>query len=98
MKTYISKSQFWIFVILGVFLLVKADPFQIRISDTNIYFLTARQILEGRVLYKDIFFTNFPLFPYMSILYGFLTGWNLTYFFATPLVEIAIITLLIYKI
>lgn len=98
MKIYISKSSFWIFLILGVFLFTKGDPFQIRISDTNIYFLTGLKIFEGHILYKDIFFTNFPLFPYISIFYGLLTGWNISYFFATALFEIGIISLLIYKI
>lgn len=97
-SSFFSKSLIPLFLIFIFYLFVKHDGFAIRVSDTNIYFYTAIELLNGRTLYNDIFFTNLPLFPYISILYGALTGWRLDYFFAIPIIETIIIAILIYKI
>lgn len=97
-NTLFIKSIFPLLALCIIFLLLKHDAFTIRISDTNIYFYTARELLQGKFLYKEIFFTNLPLFPYISVLYGTLVGWRLEYFFAIPIIEILIISFLIYRI
>src|SRR3989344_7738568 len=86
-----------IFLIL-FFLITKAVNNSVRLSDTNIYFNIAYQISHGEILYKDIFFSNFPFFSYVASLYYFLSGKNIEFFYFTSVIEIAIITLLIYII
>lgn len=93
MKKYIP-----LFLLIFIFFLLKLPQTQVRLSDTNIYFYTAHLILNGRILYKNIFFTNFPLVPYISSLYLFLSGSNLLLYYATAIFEIAIITSMIYFI
>lgn len=82
----------------GVLLILKFSNLEIRISDTNIYFYTAYELLQGKLLYKDIFFTNFPLFPYLSSFYFLLVNGNLKFFFLTPTLEVIIASTLIYFI
>lgn len=98
MNALTFKSILPLSVLFIIFLLLKHDAFNIRISDTNIYFYTARELVQGKFLYKEIFFTNLPLFPYISVLYGTLVGWRLEYFFAIPIIEIFIISFLIFRI
>jgi len=52
----------------------------------------------GKILYKDIFFSNFPLFSYIAFLYYFLSGKSLELFYFTSAIEVGIITFLIYLI
>ena len=52
------KRYFPLFIITSIFLLLKLTNLGIRMSDTNIYFYTAYELLQGKILYKDIFFTN----------------------------------------
>lgn len=80
------------------FLAIKAANNGVRLSDTNIYFNIAYQISHGKVLYKDIFFSNFPFFSYVASLYYFLSGKNIGLFYFTSSIEVAIITFLIYLI
>ncbi len=80
------------------FLIIKLPDISIRISDTNIYFYTAYQILQGKILYKDLFFTNFPGFAYISSLYFLLTSGSPTLFYITSIIETIIISILIYYI
>jgi len=80
------------------FLIIKASSNGIRLSDTNIYFNIAYQISHGKILYKDIFFSNFPFFSYISSLYYFLTAKSIEFFYFTSSIEIAIITFFIYLI
>ncbi len=80
---------FFLFVLL--FFLIKLSTFGIRLSDSNIYWYTGYELLQGNMLYRDIFFTNFPLFAYISAFYVFLLQGNLNLFFLTPALE-AIIT------
>lgn len=92
-------KKFLPFIFLSIFLFIlKSSNLGIRISDTNIYFYTAYEILQGKLLYRDIFFTNFPLFPYLSSFYFFLLNGNLNLFFLTPTLEVIITSLLIYII
>src|SRR3989338_9820323 len=84
--------------VISSFLIIKIVNNSVRLSDTNIYFNIAYQIFQGKVLYKDIFFSNFPFFSYVASLYYFLSGKNIEFFYFTSVIEIAIITLLIYII
>jgi len=93
-----SKESFIFILTILLFILIKYGSPQIRISDTNIYFYTARSLFDGNILYKDIFFTNLPLFPYVSLIYGVITNWNLQAFYATPIFEISIVSFFIFII
>lgn len=86
------------FFIITAFLIIKITGLTIRLSDTNIYFYTAYQLLEGKFLYKDIFFTNFPFFPYLSSLYFLILQGNLKWFYITAALEAIGVGLLIYYI
>lgn len=79
-------------------LIFKASYLSIRLSDTNIYWYTAYVITTGKLLYRDIFFTNLPLFPYISVFYYFLVGKQLLLYFLTPTIEVSIVALLIFHI
>ena len=95
-KLFFSKESLFFLIALFIFIALKYGSAQIRISDTNIYFYTARALFEGRLLYKDVFFTNLPLFPYVSLLYGIFTNWNLHAFYATPILEICVTAFFIF--
>lgn len=82
--------------IAGIFFLIKINGLGVRFSDSNIYFYTAYQLLEGKILYKDIFFTNFPLLPYISSLYFLLFGGNLKLYYLTPIIESIGVSFVIY--
>lgn len=84
--------------ILTTFFLLKITNLGIRISDTNIYFNLAHQILQGKIIYKDIPFSNFPLFAYVSSFYYLLVGKNIELFYLTSTIEVLITTSLIYYI
>lgn len=81
-----------------VFLLIKISGFGIRLSDTNIYFYTAYLLTQGNFLYKDIFFTNFPLLPYVSVLYYYLFSGNLSLYTFSATGEVILVSFLIYLI
>jgi hypothetical protein len=85
-------------IALGIFFVIKATNVGIRLSDTNIYFYTAYQLLQGQTLYNDIFFTNFPLVPYISSLYYLLVGKNLSLFYLTAAVEVICVAIVIFEI
>ncbi len=80
------------------FLIIKAVNNGVRLSDTNIYFNIAYQIFQGKLLYKDIFFSNFPFFSYVSSFYYMLTGKNIELFYFTSVIEVIVITAFIYLI
>lgn len=85
------------FIAIGlIFLVIKISGNQFRLSDTNIYFYTGLKILEGKVLYKDIFFTNFPLLPYISAFYAFVLQKNLYLFYLTSTLETLTTASLLY--
>jgi hypothetical protein len=92
----IMKRFLPILCIIVPFLLYKIFNLSIRLSDSNIYFYTGYQLLQGKVLYKDIFFTNFPLLPYISSLYFIILFGSLTLFFLTPALEASAVAILIY--
>lgn len=85
-------------LVIVFFLIIKIITNGIRLSDTNIYFNIAYQISHGKILYKDIFFSNFPFFSYVSSLYYFLSSGNINLFYFTSAIEIGIITFFIYLI
>lgn len=78
--------------------IIKASNLGLRLSDSNIYFYTAYQLLKGKVLYKDIFFTNLPVFPYLATSYFYLIGKNIVLFYLTATLEVLATGFLIYKI
>ncbi len=81
-----------------ILLTFKATNLGIRLSDTNVYFYTAYQIAHGKTLYHDIFFTNLPLFPSISVLYYWLTGGNIQIYYLTSVIEIIVTSCLIFLI
>jgi hypothetical protein len=87
-----------IFLVLLLFFVTKITNLGIRLSDTNIYFDVANQIFQGKLIYRDFFYANFPLFPLMSSLYYFLVGKNLELFYITSALEAIAIASLIYFI
>ena len=92
-----KKIIFLLFLLLP-FLIIKIANNSIRLSDTNIYFNIAHQIVNGKLLYQDIFFSNFPVFAYLSSFYFLITGKNIELFYLTSSVEVAITTIFIYLI
>lgn len=78
------------------FLLIKLAFLGVRFSDTNVYFYTAIELLRGKILYKDIFFTNLPLFPYISSIYALLIGKKLEIYYLTAAVEVITTGILIF--
>lgn len=78
------------------FLLMKLAFLGVRFSDTNVYFYTAIELLRGKILYKDIFFTNLPLFPYISSIYSLLIGKKLELYYLTAPVEVTITGIIIF--
>lgn len=66
----------------------------IRFSDTNLYFYTAQQILAGKMLYKDVFFTNLPAFPYLSTIYAIFN--SLEFYYISSLVEVFVSSIVVY--
>lgn len=97
MKNYLSYHWVSFFAIIP-FLLQKLLSTSLRLSDTNVYFYTAYQILQGKVLYADIFFTNFPVFPYLSAFYLAISGENIYFYYFSASIEVALTSLFIYAI
>ncbi len=81
-----------------IFIAIKISSTDVRFSDTNIYFYLAHELSSGKLLYKDLFFANFPLFGYISLAYYFLVGKNIHLFYISSIIEVVIITSLIYYI
>lgn len=92
----LSKKSIPCVVLCLIFFFIKISGLSIRMSDSNIYFYNGYQILHGQLLYRDIFFTNFPILPYISALYFLLVGGNLKLFYLTPIIETLITTGCIY--
>lgn len=90
------KKLLPLFFAIGILFFLRLSNLSIRLSDTNVYFYTAYEILQGKLLYKDIFFTNLPLFPYISSLYLLLSFNSILFYYFTPTIEISIISLLLY--
>ncbi len=87
-----------LFFSISLFLIIKIANNSVRLSDTNIYFNIAYQISQGKLLYKDIFFSNFPFFSYASSFYYMLSGKNIDFFYLTSAIEVSVITIFIYLI
>jgi hypothetical protein len=84
--------------IVLVFLIIQLANNQVIVSDTGLYLYTAKQLLQGKTLYKDLFFDNLPLFPYISAGYLLLFRGNILAFFYTSALECAGMALLLFKI
>lgn len=84
--------------LLLLFLILKSSNLSVKISDTNIYWYTAYKLTQGELLYKDIFFTNLPLFPYLSAIYFFLVGKQLTFYYLTSAIEVSVTAFLVFLI
>lgn len=83
---------------LLLFLLIKSLSVGVHLSDTNVYIAIADAINRGSVLYKDIFFTNAPGYPYMARAYLWLSGGDVERFYAAAVFETALTGLLIFAI
>jgi hypothetical protein len=92
------KKIIFPFLLIVLFLTIKISSNGIRLSDTNTYFNIAYQMSHGEILYKEIFFSNFPLFSYVSFFYYLITFNNIDLFYFTSIIEVAITTFLIYLI
>lgn len=92
-----SKHLPIIFFLL-LFFVAKITNLGVRLSDTNIYFDVAYQISQGKLIYRDFFYANFPFFPYISSLYYFLVGKSIEFFYITSALEAIAISSLIYYI
>ena len=99
-KINMKKNTGFIFIpfiiCITIFVFIKLQNLGIRLSDTNIYFLTGKELLSGKILYKDIFFTNFPLIPYIASLYFLVSGGNLLFYYFTAILEITVTSGIIY--
>lgn len=84
--------------LIFLFLIIKLNNNSIRLSDTNIYFNISYQISKGEILYKDIFFSNFPFFSYVASLYYLLSNKSINLFYFTSAIEAAATSFLIYFI
>lgn len=99
---HIDKRNRWKIALLiiapVVFFIEKYVHAGIRLSDTNLYYAMGEAVLHGKFLYKDIFFTNLPLFPYISAFYTILSGKNLIFYYLTGSLEAIVCYLLIFII
>lgn len=93
-----AKPLLILLTLAAIFLAIKLPHLSIRMSDSNIYFYNGYQILHGQLLYKDIFFTNFPIIPYISAVYFLLLNGNLKLYYVTPLIETLITASFIFYI
>ncbi len=95
-KNIISHSA--LLIPICAFFFLKLSTLTLRLSDTNIYFYTAHQILNGELLYRDVFFTNLPLFPYLSALYLFVSNQNISFYYFSSVLEIIATSIVLYSI
>ena len=98
-----SRKSFFryiiLFIFISIFLGIKLANNSINFfTDTETYFYTGYKLLHGQRLYTDIFFTNLPLFPYISALYFLLTRGNIYAYYFTSSIEATLVAILIYKI
>ena len=98
----IDKRNRWkialLIIVPVIFFIEKYVNAGIRLSDTNLYYAMGDAVLHGKFLYKDIFFTNLPLFPYISAFYTVLSGKNLIFYYLTGSLEAVVCYLLIFII
>lgn len=91
-------SLFLLLLSILFFLILKLSYLSVRISDTNLYFYHGYKLLTPQLLYKDTFFFNLPLFAYISSIYYLITSGDIVMFYATALLEVAVITFLTFFI
>lgn len=97
-KLLLNRSSIPFLLGVLVYLGLKLSTLSVRLSDSNIYFVTASHLATGAMLYRDIFFTNFPLHPYVSLVYFSVLRGDVYWYFFTPAIEASIVALLIYAI
>lgn len=86
-------------ILAGIlFIFLHSLSLGLKISDTNVYFYEGYLITQGKILYKDIFFTNFPLFAIISSIYYYLTLGNIDLFYLTSSFEVVITSIFIFII
>ncbi len=71
-----------------IFFLIQLDISKYFVfTDSNVYLYYADQISKGATLYKDLYMTNFPLVPYVSVLYKYITFGSLHGYYMTGCIE-----------
>ncbi len=85
-------------LVIFSFLALKFSYFYYKYSDTYGYFMHGTYILQGKMLYRDMFMTNLPLFPYISALYVWLVGDNVWLFTRFSTLEAALCGFFIWLI
>lgn len=81
---------------LLLFLLYRWASVSLSVDDTNVYFYTAYRLLAGQRLYRDIIFTNLPLFPFISVFYFIISRGSLYLYYFTAAVESVGIVLAVF--
>lgn len=77
-----------IFAISLLFFIIQLDLSKLFVfSDANLYLYYADQISKGSTLYKDLYMTNFPLVPYISVFYKYITFGSIHGFYMTACIE-----------
>lgn len=94
----VFKTHWIVFILPLIFFIFKLSSISIRLSDTNVYFYTAYKLLEGQLLYTDIFFTNLPLFPFISSAYLLISGKSVEFYYLTAIIEVLATSFVIYFI
>lgn len=97
-KNIITIKNFGVFGVIFFFLFIQFINQKVILSDTGIYLYIGQKILSGQILYKDLFFDNLPLFPYISAIYLLIFNGSILAFFYTSALECAGISYLIFKI
>ena len=85
-------------VIVTIFLLVESTHFNYAVSDENIYYLMGKEAAEGRMPYRDFFFSHPPLqvFLFAAIIKVF--GFNFLLLKSTSAVATVISAFFVFKL
>lgn len=69
---------------------------QFVFTDANLYLYYADQITKGSILYRDLYMTNFPLVPYISVFYMFVTVGSIHGFYMTASIEALVSAIILF--
>ncbi len=97
-KVWNSFIKYSPLLVIFAFLVLKFSYFSYKYSDTYGYFMHGTYILQGKMLYRDMFMTNLPLFPYISAMYVWLIGDHVWLFTRISSIEAALCAFLIWLI
>lgn len=90
------------YILLGLaaflFISLKFTNLGVRLSDTNTYYNVVNLILQGKMLYRDLLYFDFPFSAYIFSLYNLLAFKNIYLFYSTAAIEATIVAFLIYHI